>query len=277
MTQPKPTAILGFLAEDLGSGDVTAAIIPQALSAQATLINREDMVLCGQAWFDAVFKTLNRKIRIDWQVDEAAYCLENTLLCKLEGAAKDLLSGERTALNLLQTLSATATTAKRYADAVSHTQCKVLDTRKTIPGLRDAQKYAISCGGCFNHRQGLYDGVLIKENHILAIGSIAAAVNAARKATALPITIEVESLAEYQQALAAKPHRIMLDNFSLNDLKTAVVLNKTTIELEASGDISLANIREFAATGVDFISVGALTKHIAAVNLSMRTTAKQGL
>ncbi|MEO1879942.1 MAG: carboxylating nicotinate-nucleotide diphosphorylase, partial [Methylococcales bacterium] len=183
-----------------------------------------------------------------------------------------LLTGERTALNLLQTLSATATIAKRYADAVSGTACKVLDTRKTIPGLRNAQKYAVRCGGCVNHRTGLYDGVLIKENHIMAAGSIALAIRAARKISDVPVVVEVESLDEYQQALAAKPDRIMLDNFSLANIKTAISLNKTTIKLEASGDITLDNIREIAKTGVDFISIGALTKHISAINLSMRIT-----
>ncbi|HIF54935.1 MAG TPA: carboxylating nicotinate-nucleotide diphosphorylase [Methylococcaceae bacterium] len=272
MIQAHSDEILAFLKEDIGSGDITASILADSQQAQATVITRDNMVLCGQAWFDAVFTTLNTGIRIDWQVEDGTYCPENTVLCKLQGSAKNLLTGERTALNLLQTLSATATIAKRYADAVSGTACKVLDTRKTIPGLRNAQKYAVRCGGCVNHRTGLYDGVLIKENHIMAAGSIALAIRAARKISDVPVVVEVESLDEYQQALAAKPDRIMLDNFSLANIKTAISLNKTTIKLEASGDITLDNIREIAKTGVDFISIGALTKHISAINLSMRIT-----
>jgi nicotinate-nucleotide pyrophosphorylase (carboxylating) len=230
------------------------------------------MVLCGQAWFDAIFKTLNSEIEIQWFFSDGMLVEKNTILCKLSGTAKDLLTGERTALNLLQTLSSTATIAKQYADAISGTKCKVLDTRKTIPGLRNAQKYAVTCGGCVNHRTGLYDGVLIKENHIMAAGSIALAITSAQKITDVPIEVEVESLNEYQQAVAAKPDRIMLDNFSLADMKTAVSMNKDNIELEASGDITLKSIRAVAETGVDFISIGALTKHIKAIDLSMRIT-----
>lgn len=272
MIQAHCQEICAFLQEDIGSGDITADIILDALPAKATVVTRDDMVLCGQTWFDAVFKTLNAKVTIDWLKEEGDYCQKNTPLCHLQGAAKDLLTGERTALNLLQTLSAVATVARRYADAVLGTACKVLDTRKTIPGLRYAQKYAVRCGGCFNHRNGLYDGVLIKENHIIAAGSVALAVRTAQKITNVPITVEVESLSEYQQALVAKPDRIMLDNFCLDAIKTAVSLNKNTIELEASGNITLDNIRQIAETGVDFISVGALTKHINAVNLSMQMT-----
>lgn len=272
MIQPNPEEILRFLQEDIGSGDITARIIPASLQAQATVITQQEMVLCGRAWFDAVFKALHSEISTNWLVDEGVCCKANTLLCMLEGPAKNILTGERTALNLLQTLSSTATTAKRYADAISGTQCKILDTRKTIPGLRRAQKYAVSCGGCFNHRAGLYDGVLIKENHIIAVGSIASAIHTAQTITKAPIAVEVESLNEYQQALVAHPERIILDNFPIIDLQTAVALNETNIELEASGDITLANIREIAKTGVDFISLGALTKHINAINLSMRMT-----
>ncbi|KAF3977859.1 MAG: carboxylating nicotinate-nucleotide diphosphorylase [Methylococcales symbiont of Iophon sp. n. MRB-2018] len=272
MTQPCTDQIRLFLQEDIGTGDITASIIPDTIKASASVTTRENMVLCGQAWFDSVFKILNANITIKWLKREGSYCQKNTLLCELKGSAKDLLTGERTALNILQTLSATATIAKQYADAVSGTHCKVLDTRKTIPGLRNAQKYAVSCGGCFNHRTGLYDGVLIKENHIIAAGSIALAVSAARKISNVIVEVEVESLNEYQQAILANPDRIMLDNFSLADMKTAVSLNDTNIELEASGDISLKNIREIAETGVDFISIGALTKHIQAINLSLRMT-----
>lgn len=268
--QPTITEIKTFLDEDVGSGDITASIIPGFTQAKAHVITREKMVLCGQAWFDGVFKALNPDIAINWFKAEGTVCEENTLLCELEGPAKDLLTGERTALNLLQSLSATASIAKQYADAVLGTGCKVLDTRKTIPGLRLAQKYAVTCGGCVNHRIGLYDGVLIKENHIMAAGSIAQAIRAARKVTDVPVEVEVETLIEYQQALAAKPERIMLDNFSIAELKAAVAMNKGDVELEASGDITLDSIREVAETGVDFISIGALTKHIKAIDLSMR-------
>ena len=269
--KPTTTEIKNFLNEDIGSGDITASIIADSIQAEAHVISRETMVVCGQAWFDAVFKTLNPEINISWEVSEGSVCKENTLLCKLHGSARDLLTGERTALNLLQTLSATASIARQYADAVAGTQCRVLDTRKTIPGLRNAQKYAVTCGGCFNHRTGLYDGVLIKENHIMAAGSIAMAISSAKKISNVPIEVEVESLDEYGLALKAKPDRIMLDNFSVSDMKAAVAINKGgDIELEASGDITLNNIREIAETGVDFISIGALTKHIKAINLSMR-------
>ncbi len=270
--QPTATEIKSFLNEDIGSGDITASIIPNSTWATAIVITREPMVLCGQAWFDAIFKTLNSEIEIQWFFSDGMLVEENSTLCKLSGSAKDLLTGERTALNLLQTLSSTATTAKQYADAISGTKCKVLDTRKTIPGLRNAQKYAVTCGGCVNHRTGLYDGVLIKENHIMAAGSIALAITSAQKITDVPIEVEVESLNEYQLAIAAKPDRIMLDNFSLADMKTAVSMNKDNIELEASGDITLKSIRAVAETGVDFISIGALTKHIKAIDLSMRIT-----
>lgn len=270
--QPTTAEIQNFLTEDIGSGDLTASIISKSTQASATVINREQMVLCGQSWFDAIFLKLNPNIAIHWYVSEGGIAEENTILCQVTGSAKDILTGERTALNLLQTLSYTASIAKKYANAVSGTHCKVLDTRKTIPGLRKAQKYAVSCGGCFNHRTGLYDGVLIKENHILAAGSIESAINSARKITDVPIEVEVESLAEYHLAVAAKPDRIMLDNFSVEDMKMVVSLNQSPIELEASGDITLDNIREIAETGVDFISIGALTKHIKAIDLSMRIT-----
>jgi nicotinate-nucleotide pyrophosphorylase (carboxylating) len=269
---PTTTEIKNFLDEDIGSGDITASIIPSSIHAKAQVVTRENMTLCGQAWFDKVFTILNSDIVINWFVSEGAVCEENTLLCELKGPAKDLLTGERTALNLLQTLSSTASIARQYAEAVSGTRCKVLDTRKTIPGLRNAQKYAVVCGGCVNHRIGLYDGVLIKENHILAAGSIALAISAARAITDVAVEVEVESLEEYQQALAAKPNRIMLDNFSITDMKIAVSSNENNIELEASGDITLDNIRNIAQTGVDFISIGALTKHIKAIDLSMRIT-----
>ena len=264
--------VSAFLEEDIGSGDITAAIIPETVQAEAVVITRETMVLCGQAWFDAVFKQLDDSVSITWLVSEGDITAPGVSLCKLKGQARALLTGERTALNLLQTLSATATVARQYADAVAGTGCKVLDTRKTIPGLRQAQKYAVKCGGCHNHRIGLFDAVLIKENHIIAAGSIAQAVAIARQQAEVPVEVEVENLAELQEAIAAKPDRIMLDNFSLDDMRTAVAMNAEGVELEASGNITLDNIRSIAETGVDYISIGALTKNIKAIDLSMRIT-----
>lgn len=269
-SDPHLADVSAFLKEDLGTGDVTASIIPKNVQAEADVIAREAMVVCGQAWFEAVFKVLNPDVTVLWQVAEGEAVTKDATLCDLSGSARAILTGERTALNLLQTLSATATVARQYADAVAGTQCKVLDTRKTIPGLRKAQKYAVTCGGCHNHRMGLYDGVLIKENHIIAAGSITQAIQSARKLTDLPIEVEVESLLEFQEALEAKPDRIMLDNFTVNDIRSAVALNYDGIELEVSGNVTLENIREYAETGVDFISIGALTKHIKAIDLSMR-------
>lgn len=266
----KMVEIKSFLEEDIGSGDITAAIIPETMTAEAEVITREAMVVCGQAWFDAVFKHLDVNVNISWLAVEGGAVGKDTVLCKLSGSAKGLLTGERTALNLLQTLSATATVARQYADAVSGTGCKVLDTRKTIPGLRNAQKYAVACGGCYNHRIGLYDGVLIKENHIIAAGSIDQAIRAARELTSVPVEVEVESIPEFLEAVAARPDRIMLDNFSLEDMIEAVKLNSGVVELEASGNIELDKIREIAETGVDYISIGALTKHVRAMDLSMR-------
>ena len=259
-----------FLSEDIGSGDITATIIPETAQAYAEVITREIMVMCGQAWFNAVFAQLNSNMVINWLVAEGDFVTENTLLCTVQGQARALLTGERTALNLVQLLSATATVAKQYADVVAGTGCKVLDTRKTIPGLRDAQKYAVACGGAYNHRIGLYDGVLIKENHIMAAGSITKAIQVARQLTSVPVEVEVETMTELTEALAAKPDRIMLDNFSLEDLRTAVALTGGKVELEASGNISIETIKAVAETGVDYISIGALTKHVKAVDLSMR-------
>jgi nicotinate-nucleotide pyrophosphorylase (carboxylating) len=266
-----PLADVGaYLKEDVGSGDITAAIIPETVQAEAVVITREAMVVCGQSWFDAVFSYLNADLNINWLVQEGEAISEETTLCHLNGSARVLLTGERTALNLLQTLSATATVARQYADAVFGTGCKVLDTRKTIPGLRNAQKYAVVCGGCYNHRIGLYDGVLIKENHILASGSISKAIALARKMSSASVEVEVESLVEFQEAIEAKPDRIMLDNFTLDEMRSAVALNYNGVELEASGNITLENIRTIAETGIDFISIGALTKNIRAIDLSMR-------
>ncbi len=266
----KISDITSFLDEDLGPGDITAAIIPEAAFAQAEVVTREDMILCGQAWFDAVFQYLDAGVNIIWLAAEGEAVKKNATLCKLSGSARALLTGERTALNLLQLLSATATVARQYANAVADTGCKVLDTRKTIPGLRNAQKYAVACGGCYNHRIGLYDGVLIKENHIMAAGSITKAIQMARELTTVAVEVEVESMQELKEALAAKPDRIMLDNFSLEDMRAAVKLNRGAIELEASGNIDLDNIRIIADTGVEYISIGALTKNVKAVDLSMR-------
>ena len=266
----KSIDIKSFLEEDIGSGDITAAIIPETTHAYAEVLTREDIIISGQAWFDAVFKHLDTNVTINWLVSEGEAVKKNTILCKVSGSARALLTGERTALNLLQLLSATATVARKYADAVADTACKILDTRKTIPGLRDAQKYAVACGGCHNHRIGLYDGVLIKENHIMAAGSITKAIQKARELTSVTLEVEVESLSELLEALAAKPDRIMLDNFSLADLRAAVKLSAGAVELEASGNIDLDNIHSIAQTGVDYISIGALTKHVKAVDLSMR-------
>lgn len=259
-----------FLQEDVGAGDITSAIIPEHKNAEAIVITREPMVVCGQPWFEAVFFETNPDLYLHWQAEEGELVQENTELCRLSGQASSLLIGERTALNLLQTLSAVATEARQFAQAVVGTDCKILDTRKTLPGLRTMQKYAVKCGGCFNHRMGLYDGILIKENHIIAAGSIKKAVQWARQHNTTPIEVEVENLDEFALAIVANPDRIMLDNFSLLDLRTAVALNSNSTTLEASGDVSLDRIREIAQTGVDYISVGALTKNIRAIDLSMR-------
>lgn len=272
MTNDVIPDIQAFLAEDVGSGDLTANLIPEAMQAQAEVHTREAMVLCGQAWFNAVFLQLQSDVVIEWAYAEGDLVPANSLLCSLSGAARSLLTGERTALNLLQLLSATASLARRYAEAVAGTECKVLDTRKTLPGLRLAQKYAVRCGGGVNHRIGLFDAILLKENHIIAAGSITQAIALARQHSDAMVEVEVESLTELQEALLAKPDRIMLDNFSLADLRQAVQLTAGAVELEASGNIRLENIREVAETGVNFISIGALTKDVKAIDLSMRIT-----
>lgn len=260
-----------FLAEDVGSGDVTADIIPQSLRAKAEVVTREAMVVCGRDWFEAVFCELDPNCRVEWQVEEGEEVAAGTELCRLRGCARALLTGERTALNLLQTLSGTATVARRFAQAVAGSGVVVLDTRKTIPGLRRLQKYAVKVGGCENHRFGLYDGILIKENHIAAAGSIGAAVMRARDLhPGFPIEVEVESLKELEEALEAGADILLLDDFSLEDLRVAVSITQRRALLEASGNIDLSNIRQVAETGVDRISVGALTKHLKAVDLSMR-------
>ncbi len=260
-----------FLEEDIGPGDVTAQIISASAKAEATIVTREKIVLCGRDWFDAVFAELDPRFRSVWQVNEGQLVGADMLLCRLSGPARALLTGERTALNLLQSLSGIATVARRYANAVAGTGVIVLDTRKTIPGLRRLQKYAVKVGGCENHRFGLYDGILIKENHIAAAGSIALAIGRARELeTGLPVEVEVESLAELEQALAAGADIILLDNFPIDLLRQAVKITSGRALLEASGNIDLETVVAIAETGVDRISVGALTKHLKAADLSMR-------
>ena len=264
------------LAEDIGPGDVTAALIPPNLRANATVISREDAVLCGQGWFDAVFHTLDGDAVIQWHAQDGMRVGANQILCTLTGNARALLSGERAALNFLQTLSGTATVARRYVDAVSGTRARVLDTRKTIPGLRRAQKYAVACGGAQNHRVGLFDAILIKENHIAAAGSIAQALAQAAQQVApgFPIEIEVEDLTQLKEALAAGARRVLLDNFDRETLVAAVRVNEGRAQLEASGGVTLDNIAAIARTGVDFISCGDITKNLRAVDLSLRLETK---
>ncbi len=268
------------LEEDVGAGDITASLVPADTTATATLVSRESAVICGVPWFERVFGILDPRVRIRWHVSEGSSIEPNSLLCTIEGNARALLTGERTALNFLQTLSGTATAARRFADAVAGTSCRILDTRKTLPGLRTAQKYATACGGVRNHRVGLFDGVLVKENHLIACGGIRQAVQTARaSAPDLPVEVEVESLDECRDALDAGADILMLDNFSLTDMREAVALNRRRGDkaalLEASGNVELERLTEIAATGVDFISVGAITKHVRAIDLSMRFTLQE--
>ncbi len=259
------------LAEDIGPGDITARLIPANAEARARVIVREAAVLCGAAWFDEVFRQLDRRVQVIWQARDGERLRPNQTLCQLRGPARSLLSGERAALNFLQTLSATATQTRRYVDAIEGTGAQLLDTRKTLPGLRTAQKYATACGGARNHRMGLYDAFLIKENHILAAGGIAQAVARAREiAPGKPVEVEVENLTELRQALAARADTVMLDNMDLASLREAVAINAGRSRLEASGNVGLDTIRAIAETGVDHISVGAISKDIRAVDLSMR-------
>ncbi|MBV2092014.1 MAG: carboxylating nicotinate-nucleotide diphosphorylase [Candidatus Thiodiazotropha sp. (ex Ctena orbiculata)] len=259
------------LAEDLGSGDLTAALLPADAVTQAQIISREKAVICGIAWVSEVYRQLDPDIGLEWLVEDGEMVSENQQLCRLTGNARALLSGERCALNYLQSLSGTATLARSYAEAVSGIDVRILDTRKTVPGLRLQQKYAVRCGGGHNHRVGLYDAVLIKENHIRAAGSIEAAL--ARSKELVPhgvsVEIEVETLDELQQALKAGVQRVLLDNFTPEKLREAVKLAAGRARLEASGGINLDSIREIAETGIDDISVGALTKDIRAIDLSM--------
>lgn len=259
------------LAEDVGSGDITAALVPAEHLSRAHVICREAAVLCGRSWFDEVFRQLDRRVQVIWHSYDGDRLRPNQVLCTLSGPARSLLSGERTALNFLQTLSGTATLTRRYVDAVAGSGAQVLDTRKTLPGLRTAQKYAVACAGGRNHRIGLFDAYLIKENHILAAGSIAAAVSQARaNQPGAPVEVEVEDLAELQQALDAGVDQVLLDNMDLDTLRAAVQLNAGQARLEASGGVTLHSIRAIAETGVDFISVGQLTKDLHATDLSLR-------
>lgn len=260
------------LAEDVGAGDLTATLVAADTSAEARVVTREDAVLCGAAWFDEVFRQTDDRIRVAWHESDGDAIRASQTLCRVTGPARGLLTGERTALNFLQLLSGTATRARQYADAVRGTRTIVLDTRKTVPGLRRAQKYATVCGGAQNHRMGLYDAILIKENHIAAAGSIAAALVAARHSApkGVSIEIEVENIEQLREALAAGADRLLLDNFSVVDLKSAVAETRGRATLEASGGIDLSNIRAFAETGVDFISIGDITKNVRALDLSMR-------
>jgi len=269
-----PQQVAAALAEDIGSGDLTAALIPAERAGRAGVITREPAIICGLPYVEASFGQIDARVRIERQVAEGDSVAANQLLFTLEGPARALLTGERTALNFLQLLSGTATAARSYAALLEGTHCRLLDTRKTIPGLRSAQKYAVRVGGGHNHRLGLFDGILIKENHIMAAGSIAGAVAAARLGgRTVAVEVEVENLPELRQAIAAGADIAMLDEFSLQAMRDAVALNAAAekpLKLEASGGISAATIREIAATGVDFISVGSITKHVRAVDLSMR-------
>ena len=262
------------LREDLGAGDVTATLVPAAQRVHGSVITREAAVLCGRAWVDETFRQLDPKVQLTWRAADGERVAAQQVIFAIAGPARPVLSGERTALNFLQLLSGTATTARRFVDAVAGTRCQILDTRKTVPGLRTAQKYAVRCAGARNHRMGLFDQVLIKENHIAAAGSLTGAIEAARRdAAGIAIEIEVETLGELQEALNARPDIIMLDEFSLDELRTAVELNRAhgaDAKLEVSGSVSLESVRAIAETGVDYISVGALTKHVRAIDLSMR-------
>ncbi|MEH8245807.1 carboxylating nicotinate-nucleotide diphosphorylase [Aeromonas veronii] len=275
-------AVRAALLEDLGdalttldqpdaSADITAQLIPADRISSARVITREAGVFCGQPWVDEVFVQLGGEVKVEWKVQDGEVLSPNQELFRLHGPARLLLTGERNALNFVQTLSGVATLTARYVAELEGTDCRLLDTRKTIPGLRTAQKYAVTCGGGKNHRIGLYDAYLIKENHILACGGIAEAINEARHLNpGKPVEVEVETLAELEQALAAHADIVMLDNFDVTMMREAVAINQGRAKLEVSGNVTLDTLAEFAATGVDFISVGALTKHVRALDLSMR-------
>ena len=269
------TTVENALREDIGDGDLTAELVPPSEKIGATIITRDNMILAGRPWVDEVFRQMDLRIKVNWQADDGDTLDAGATLCDLRGPARPILSGERVALNFLQMLSATATVTASYVQAVAATGCRILDTRKTIPGLRLAQKYAVRCGGGWNHRIGLFDAILIKENHIVSAGGIAAAIASARALHPdMPVEVEVESLVEVGEALAAKADRLLLDNFTLPMLKQAVSLNQENggpnAELEASGGLTMKEIAAIAETGVNYISVGGLTKNIRAIDLSMR-------
>jgi nicotinate-nucleotide pyrophosphorylase (carboxylating) len=269
-----PAQVDRALAEDIGTGDVTAALIPPERAGRAAVITREPAVVCGIPYVNETFARIDPAVRVDWKVAEGDWVAANQLLFTVQGTARGLLTAERTALNFLQLLSATATAAHAYAALIEGTTCQVLDTRKTIPGLRTAQKYAVRVGGGHNHRIGLFDMILIKENHIMAAGSIARAVASARASGArVPVEVEVENLDELRQAIAAGADIAMLDEFSLEGLREAVAVNRAAprpLKLEASGSVTLDTVRAIALTGIDYVSVGSITKHVQAVDLSMR-------
>ena len=259
------------LSEDIGSKDITADLIPAEQRATAKVISREPTILCGAQWANRVFNEVDKALEVHWLAKDGDHIEPNAPFLEVSGSARSILTAERCALNFIQTHSATATLAHRNAALVAHTNVQLLDTRKTVPGLRIAQKYAVATGGCFNHRIGLYDAFLIKENHIISCGNIEAAITKARDiAPSKPVEVEVETIAELEQALAAKADIVMLDNFSLADLRTAVELNNKRSKLEASGNITSETLIPIAETGVDFISIGALTKDVKAIDLSMR-------
>jgi nicotinate-nucleotide pyrophosphorylase (carboxylating) len=265
------TAVRASLAEDVGEGDITAALLPVEQHITATMLTRETAILCGRPWAEKVFQLLDPQIQLKWSAADGERLAPNQRFVEITGPSRAIITGERTALNWLQTLSGTATTVAAYVAQLAGTNTQLLDTRKTIPGLRYAQKYAVKCGGGHNHRMGLYDAYLIKENHIISCGSIAAAIQTAR--TQHPdktIEIEVENVMELQQAIDAGAQIILLDNFDLAAMSQAVKINQRQAKLEVSGGVSLTNIRQIAEAGVDFISVGALTKHVQAIDLSMR-------
>jgi len=265
------TDVARALAEDLGSGDLSAAAIPAERVERATVVARAAGVICGRPWFDAVFRRLDPSTRVTWHVTEGGRVAADTALCDLEGPARGLLAAERTALNFLQLLSGVATATRHCVDAVAGTGVAILDTRKTLPGLRAAERYAVRCGGGVNHRMGLFDEAMLKENHLHAAGGIGAAVRALRAVHPdTPLTVEVETLAQVREALAAGADRLLLDNFDLDGMRAACAENAGRARLEASGGVSLETVREIASTGVDCISVGALTKDITALDLSLR-------
>lgn len=264
--------VTAALAEDIGAGDLTARLTSSSVTARATVVVRRDTVLCGHAWFESCYRKVDPQVRMNWHVQEGVKAPAGTAVCSLTGPARALLTGERTALNFLQLLSAVASATRRYVDAVAGTRAAIVDTRKTLPGLRLAQKYAVKVGGGVNHRLGLYDGILIKENHIVAAGGVTAALDAARRIAppGVWIQIEVENLAQLREALAAGARMILLDNMALETLRAAVELTAGRAQLEASGGITLENVRAVAQTGVDRISIGSLTKDVTAADLSMR-------